>query len=365
MEVLVIDDEATARHAAAQTLQQAGFHVVTAASGPEALDVLTTRSIGLVVCDWNMPQMTGLDVCRQLRSGPIERYVYVILLTVNDSPEHLRQGLAAGADEFMTKPFCPKELILRASIGRRIIEQEGRAITLFALARLAESRDHETGGHIRRVSQYCRLLAEELSGRHDMDVEIDGEFIRLVGETSALHDIGKVAIPDQILRKPAPLTADEFAVMKTHTLHGAKALAEMAAEFPDAMFLRMARDIALCHHERFDGSGYPSGLSGEEIPLAARIVALADAYDAITSRRSYKVAYSHELAKSLIVADSGSHFDPRVVEAFLANEQRFRCIRLSVPPPKNSTPPLPLAGEATTSRLPLAPCHLGDRRPIA
>jgi len=174
--------------------------------------------------------------------------------------------------------------------------------------------------------------AEHLRRRDVFDVQIDADFVRMVAETSPLHDIGKVAIPDFILRKPGALTADEFAIMKTHTLQGAAALSETAAEFPNARFLKMAYEIALYHHEKFNGSGYPFGLSGDEIPLAAPIVALADAYDAITSKRSYKAAIAPKQVRSLIVVDSGTHFDPRVVVSFLAMEDEFREIHLSHPP---------------------------------
>ncbi|HBJ38713.1 MAG TPA: two-component system response regulator [Planctomycetaceae bacterium] len=332
MDVLVVDDELVSRHIAAQTLEAAGYNVRRAVNGREALDILLGSSIELVICDWNMPEMDGLEVCRHLRSGTIERYIYMILLTGNDRPEDIIMGLQAGADEFLVKPFNPVELVLRVNIGRRIIEQESRAITVFALARLAESRDFETGGHLKRVSQYCRVLAEYLRFSNAFDGQLDADFVRMVAETSPLHDIGKVAIPDFILRKPGPLTVDEFAVMKTHTVQGAGALAETAAEFPNASFLQMAQEIALYHHEKFDGSGYPFGLAGEDIPLAARIVALADAYDAITSKRSYKEAIDPDRARSLIVSDSGAHFDPRVVNAFLAMEDEFRVIHESFPP---------------------------------
>jgi len=332
MDVLVVDDEPISRQMAAHALKTAGYCVHQACNGREALEILLASSIDLVVCDWSMPEMDGLELCRRLRSGTVDRYIFVILLTGNGRPEDTLMGLQAGADEFLVKPFNPVELILRVNIGRRIIEQESRAITVFALARLAESRDFETGGHLRRVSQYCRVLAEHLRSRDVFDGQIDADFVRMVAETSPLHDIGKVAIPDSILRKPGPLTADEFAIMKTHTVHGAAALSETAAEFPNARFLQMAHEIALYHHEKFNGSGYPFGLSGDQIPLAARIVALADAYDAITSKRSYKAAIPPEQARSLIVVDSGTHFDPRVVASFLAMEDEFREIHRSHPP---------------------------------
>jgi len=331
MEVLVVDDEAVSRQAAAQTLESVGYVVKLATNGREALEMLQTSAIELVVCDWNMPVMDGLEFCHAVRGGFLKRYIYVLMLTGNSSVEDTIRGLEAGADEFLAKPFNPVELVLRANIGRRIIEQESRAITVFALARLAESRDFETGGHLKRVSLYCRELAEQLRLKSDFPGEIDSNFVRMISETSPLHDIGKVAIPDEILRKPGALTVEEFNVMKTHTQQGAAALAETAAEFPNARFLQMAYEIAMFHHEKFNGSGYPMGLAGDEIPLPARIVALADAYDAMTSRRSYKAAYSHQHARSMIIVDSGTHFDPSVVAAFLEIEDQFQEIHRSNP----------------------------------
>ena len=227
----------------------------------------------------------------------------------------------------MTKPFNPAELVLRVNTGRRIIRSESSDMTIFALAKLAESRDSDTGAHLERVRLYCRLLAQVLQIRPAFHNVINDDYVRLIYETSPLHDIGKVAIPDSILLKPGKLTADEFEVMKTHTVHGAQTLAAAMNEFPNAEFLRMAHDIALCHHERYDGRGYPRGLVAEAIPLCARIVALADVYDALTSKRVYKTAMCHDEARAIIVVERDSHFDAEVVDAFLQAEDEFQTIR--------------------------------------
>jgi putative two-component system response regulator len=181
---------------------------------------------------------------------------------------------------------------------------------------------------LERVRSYCRVLARRLREKPKFRDELDAEYLQLIYDTSPLHDIGKVAIPDAILLKPGKLTYDEFEVMKTHTLRGAETLAAALAEFPNARFLRMARDIAISHHEKYDGTGYPYGLTGDQIPLCGRIVALADVYDAMTSKRVYKDAFSHEHAKSIIVDDAGKHFDPDIVEAFLTEERQFVEIRM-------------------------------------
>lgn len=327
MDVLVIDDEYSLRETVAQTLRAAGYRVTTAGSGREALDILWQGRQQLVVSDWHMPGMSGLELCRVIRNSDFRRYVYFILLTGSHETQDILDGLSAGADDYVTKPFHPRELVLRVNTGRRILRVESRDMVIFTLAKLAESRDLETGAHLERVRHYCQALARHLQHTPGFQETINDEFVRLVYETSPLHDIGKVAIPDSILLKPGRLTEQEFAVMKTHTTHAAQTLSAAVDEFPHAEFLRMAHDIALSHHERYDGSGYPRGLSGEDIPLCGRIVALADVYDALTSKRVYKAAMSHGDAKSLIVSERGRHFDPAIVEAFLSIEDKFLAIR--------------------------------------
>ena len=294
MNVLVVDDEPIALRVAAHTLQQAGYEVTTAQDGQEALDILTHGQHRLVVSDWKMPRMDGVELCRAIRSGQFSRYIYFIILTGQTRPEETIEGLSAGADDYIRKPFNPAELILRVNIGRRIIGLETRDMTIFTLAKLAESRDPETGEHLERVRNYCRVIAQHLQDNPTFRSQMDDEYVELIYQTSPLHDIGKVAIPDHILLKPGRLTAEEFEIMKTHTTRGAATLEAALEKYPGTPFLEMARDIALAHHEKYDGQGYPQGLAGDEIPLSARIMALADVYDALTSRRVYKEAYSHE-----------------------------------------------------------------------
>jgi len=327
MDVLVIDDDAISRLAVEHSLSNAGYSVYTVDNGQQALDRLENEHFQLVVCDWSMPGMDGLEICRTIRSGRFRRYVYIVMLTSHNQSHDTLEGLSAGADDYVTKPFNPAELVLRVNTGRRIIASESNAITIFSLAKLADSRDRETGAHLERVRSYCHLLATELRRRPNGGEAIDDEFVNLIYDTSPLHDIGKVAIPDSILRKPGKLSLEEYEVMKTHTLHGAQTLAAAMAEFPHVKYLRMAHDIALCHHEKFNGRGYPNGLEGKNIPLSARIVAIADVYDAITSKRVYKKAMSHAEAVAIIKAESGSHFDPNLADIFLALSDQFLAVK--------------------------------------
>jgi putative two-component system response regulator len=327
MNILVVDDDDLALEMLRHTLVRAGYQVETASNGREALAILRQGRTRLVISDWEMPEMSGLDLCRTIREGSFDGYIYVILLTSHSQPDEIVAGMSAGADDFIAKPFHAAELLVRIRAGARVLALETREMVIFALARLAESRDPETGHHLERVQSYSRVLAQRLAAMPEMSTEIDPELIRLIFLTSPLHDIGKVGIPDAVLRKPGRLNAAEFEIMKTHTTLGSETLEAALIRFPEARFLHVARNIAAAHHERWDGSGYPLGLAGEQIPLCARVVALADVYDALTTRRCYKEAYSHLVARSIIENDSGKHFDPRVVAAFLSAEDEFLAIQ--------------------------------------
>lgn len=323
MLALLVDDDDIALAMLEHTLQRSGFEVITAGNGREALEIMRRQPVRLVISDWDMPGLSGLELCRAVRSGEFEQYVYFILLTSHRGADEIVQGLAAGADDFIVKPFHPQELILRVRAGERILGLETRDVTIFALARLAESRDTDTGEHLERVQKYCGCLAKYLLAQGMFHGEIDREFIHLIQQTSPLHDIGKVGIPDAILLKPGRFTPDEFEIMKRHTTIGAETLQAALDEYPSVKYLRMARDIALTHHEKYDGTGYPRGLAGNEIPLCGRIVAVADVYDALTTKRVYKDAFSHEQAVQMIGEQAGRHFDPQIVDAFLACSAAF------------------------------------------
>jgi len=327
MRILIVDDDPIALELLRDTLVDAEHEVFTAVDGRDGLAVLLRENCQVVISDWEMPRLDGLGLCDAIRRGGLESYVYVILLTVHNATAERVRGLSAGADDFMSKPFEPQELLARIQAADRILSLETRDVAIFALAKLAESRDPETGAHLERVMNYCRALAQQLPAMGHFTDEIDAEYLRLLYTTSPLHDIGKVGIPDSVLLKPGRLSDREFEIMKTHAALGAQTLDAALARFPRTRFLRMARDIAATHHEHYDGSGYPAGLKGDEIPLCGRIVALADVYDALTSKRIYKDAFCHDIAKGIIVKESGNQFDPRVVEAFLAAESSFISIR--------------------------------------
>jgi putative two-component system response regulator len=327
MRILIVDDNAISLEALRHALTSAGHQVDAAENGIEALAMICDGSHRLVISDWMMPEMDGLELCRRVRSEHLPSYVYFMLLTARNGIESAVEGLSAGADDFLTKPFDPDELRVRVRAAERVLSLETRDVAIFALARLAESRDPETGAHLERVRTYARIIARHLAKQPAFQSEVTGEFVRLIYLTSPLHDIGKVGIPDSVLLKPGRLSDREFEIMKTHTTIGADTLNAAVQQFPDVAFLRMGRDIALTHHERYDGSGYPGRMLGNQIPLSGRIVALADVYDALTSKRVYKQAFAHEVSRGLLVDEAGKHFDPRIVEAFVANEDEFSAVR--------------------------------------
>ncbi len=327
MRILIADDDDVAVEILEHALGQFGYQVTVARDGREALELVRSGQFRMVVSDWEMPKMTGVELCQEIRRRSAGGYVYVILLTSRHGTQNVVDGMNAGADDFVIKPFQPQELVVRIRAGERILSLESRELIIFSLAKLAESRDPDTGTHLERMREYCRVLAEHLSQQAMFRDRVDGDYVQLIFMTSPLHDIGKVGIPDRILLKPGKLSSEEFEVMKQHPEIGARTLDAAVAAHPEAKFLCMARDIARCHHEKFDGSGYPAGLAGEDIPLCGRIVALADVYDALTTKRVYKPAFSHEQAVAIIREGRGRHFDPDIVDAFDANEQRFVAIR--------------------------------------
>jgi len=323
MRVLVADDDDVSLEMVAGLLEQFGYDVATARDGLEAWNLVRTGQFRLVISDWEMPEMSGLELCRQIRQRQAGGYVYVIILTARAGTNNIVEGLSSGADDFLTKPVHPQELAVRLRTGERILALESRDVIIFALARLAESRDRETGAHLERIREYSKILAEHLAAQEGFTEQIDGEYVEMIYLTSPLHDIGKVGVPDSILLKPGKLTENEFRVMQQHTVIGGETLDAVARLHPEGGFLSMARDIAWSHHEKFDGTGYPRRLRGSGIPLCGRIVALADVYDALTTRRVYKPPFPHDKARQIVIDGAGVHFDPHMVQAFLANEDRF------------------------------------------
>lgn len=323
MRVLIVDDDADALDLLENALAHFGYEVTLATNGADGLESIRSGQYQIVISDWEMPGMSGIELCREVRQRVSSSYTYFILLTARTSIQSRLDGLGAGADEFLSKPVNPDELQVRLRGAERILSLESRDLVIFSLAKLAEARDPETGAHLERIREYCRVLAQHLSHSPKHRHTVDGDFVQILYMTSPLHDIGKVGIPDSVLLKPGRLTPEEFEIMKQHAVIGGMTLKAAAEAHPRAKYLQIARDIAFTHHEKFDGSGYPYGLRGEAIPLCGRIVALSDVYDALTTARVYKPAYSHEVANNIILEGSGKHFDPEIVEAYVANEERF------------------------------------------
>lgn len=327
MLILAVDDDEVSREMIAYTLRKEGHEVALAANGREALEILAQRNCRIVISDCLMPEVSGPTLCKSIRSSETGANIYIILISSRAERADVVTGLAAGADDFLTKPIDPDELRIRVRAAERILGLETQDATIFMLAKSVEARDSRAGNHLERMRRYTRALGEHLAELPAYRGLIDGEYLRLLYMTSPLHDIGKISIEDAVLLKPGRLTSDEFETIKQHTIKGAETLEAALAQNPDSVFLKMARDIAVTHHERYDGAGYPAGLAGDQIPLCGRIVALADVYDALTTKRVYKDAFPHTQARSLIISGSGTQFDPDVVDAFLAAESQFLAIK--------------------------------------
>lgn len=323
MKVLIVDDELVSRKKMEVLVQSLGYELLVGANGLEAWEMWKAQRPRLVITDWLMPGLDGPGLCAKIRQAEGSRYTYLIMVSAKTGTKDCVTSMKAGADDFITKPFIKEELAVRIQAGQRILGFETRDLVIFSMAKLAESRDPETGNHLERIRFYSRTLAAAMAGLDDPPGEITPVFVENIFLTSPLHDIGKIGIPDYVLLKPGRLDDAEFETMKSHATIGFETLSEALKRYPRADYLQMSADIALCHHEKFDGTGYPQGISGEKIPLAARIVALADVYDALVSRRVYKQEMPHAMARDIILKGNGKHFDPRVVEGFLACEGEF------------------------------------------
>ena len=323
MKILIVDDELVSRKKMDKLVKNLGHETFVATDGIEGWDIWKNKRTRMVITDWIMPRMDGLDLCKKIREAEGSRYTYLIMVTVKNEVQDLVVGMDAGADDFITKPFKKDELAVRIRAGERILGFETRDIVIFSMAKLAESRDPETGNHLERIRFYSKVLAETIAKSDDSPQEIDNLFTDNIFLTSPLHDIGKIGIPDHVLLKPGRFDDREFEIMKDHSLIGFETLNDALKRYPKAEYLQMSAEIARSHHEKFDGTGYPDGLKGKDIPLSARIVALSDVYDALVNKRAYKDAYSHDVARAIIIKDNGTHFDPMVVDAFLSCEEKF------------------------------------------
>ncbi len=354
-QVLIVDDQADNLLILEDVLSE-HYDVHPATNGKEALSFLDKGGrVDLILLDVMMPELDGFEVCRRLKSSETTRSIPVMFLTSLDRPEDEELGFALGAEDFIHKPVSPPVVLARVrthlalsratrALQRRnadlellvaertaeIREQAARlvsskqeviaaqAATITAFCALAEARDNETGNHIRRTQHYVRLLAEALREHPRFSDQLNEEVIQLLFKSAPLHDVGKVATPDAILLKQGKLTPEEWAIMQRHCESGRDAILQAERAFggvSDESFLLYAAEIAYGHHERWDGRGYPQGIAGDAIPLSARLMAVADVYDALISRRVYKPPFPHEQAIAMIIAERGRHFDPDIVDA--------------------------------------------------
>jgi putative two-component system response regulator len=337
--ILVVDDTPANLTLLANMLKEKGCKIRPVPNGKLALKIVENEAPDLILLDINMPDMSGYEVCRRLKAD--RRFSEIPVIFISSLTETLDkvEAFTSGGVDYITKPFQFEEVEarLRTHINLRrsqifleeLVKEKVKEIsdsqmsTIFALSKLAESRSTDMEKHLERVQKYCRALAERLSLESPYKTTIDGEFICNISNASPLHDIGKVAISDAILLKPGRLTPEEFDTMKTHTLIGAKTLEDVKNLYPGNEFINMGISIARSHHERWDGNGYPDHLAGEAIPLAARIMAVADVYDALRSRRCYKEPLARPQCKEIIRTGSGTQFDPILVEAFIFLEADF------------------------------------------
>ncbi len=337
--ILIVDDKAENIRFLMNILKEE-YSIIAATSGPKALELARKEpKPDLILLDIMMPGMDGYDVCVTLKQGADTEGIPIIFVTALGEIADEAKGLEMGAVDYLTKPVIP-ELVksrvhnqlelkryrdhLEELVDARTLQlKKSKEATIEAMGIVAEGRDLETGGHIQRTKEYVRILAEELSKLDKYTELLTPEYIELMFHSAPLHDLGKVAIPDMILLKPGRLNDQEFEIMKRHTVTGEETIEYAQKRLEEVQMLNMAREIAGGHHEWWDGSGYPRGLKGEQIPLSARIMALADVYDAVISRRPYKEPFSHDNVIEIIVNGSGSHFDPDIVEAFLKTKKAF------------------------------------------
>ncbi len=343
--IFIVDDVPENIQIALAHLKSLDMEFAYATSGEQALERIHRRVPDLVLLDVMMPGMDGFETMQEIRKIPEARSMPVIFLTARSEPEDVARGFELGGVDYITKPFHGVELRSRVrnhlelhryrmDLEQTILDRTRETvllkdITIVAMGELAEHRDNDTGGHIQRTRSFVKSLAEELFNSGKFLEILTPEYITLLYKTAPLHDIGKVGIPDAILLKKSRLDVDEFEIMKKHTIYGEEVIDKLAKMAGEPMaFLECAKDLVGSHHEKYDGSGYPRGLVGEDIPLAGRIMTVADVYDALRTRRVYKKPYSHAETMHIIKVEEGRgrHFDPEVYDALLRAERNFEAI---------------------------------------
>ena len=351
--ILTIDDDPIILNQIMSILKE-DYSVRPFTSGEAALKYLESHLVNLILLDCNMPGgMSGFEVLAALQENEWYKTIPVIFLTGSVDGDDEVKALSNGAMDYLLKPIKEKSLAQRVSLQielqgyRNELEQlvaerteelykanqkllEREKITLDLLAQTSDLRDHDTGEHIARTTNYVRVIAEDLAKNPKEGYELTGARAHDITDAAKLHDIGKVAMPDDVLLKPGKLTPEEFEVIKTHPIHGKELLAEAVHKLGDDDLLREASNIAYAHHEKWNGTGYPRKLTGEEIPLSARIAAIADVFDALTSERPYKKAFTDEEAFEIMYNDAGTHFDPYLIEVVKRHEEDFKNIRAGI-----------------------------------
>ena len=350
--LLVVDDTPQNIDILADALGD-NYSLIVATNGREALEAVDDELPDLILLDIIMPEMDGYETCRYLKESKRTREIPIIFLSALTDIDEKTKGFQLGAVDYITKPFNVREVLVRVEthlavkIARDVLENQKdileelvlertkeivktQDITIRMAASLAETRDNETGNHIIRTQRYVKEIALALMREKGSSRFLNPRQVELLVKSAPLHDIGKIGVPDAILLKPGKLDDEEFTEMKRHTIYGKDALMKTVEKMSDESFLLYAQEIAYSHHEKWDGTGYPQGLKGREIPLSGRIMAVADVYDALISKRVYKKPFTHTKAVSIIAEGRGRHFDPLVVDSFLNIQEVCRKIALGL-----------------------------------
>lgn len=340
--ILVVDDTPENLKVLSGMLRNKGYEVRPVTSGKLALKAILSKAPDLMLLDINMPDMDGYQLCEQIKLEPLTKDIPVIFISALSETLDKVKAFSAGGLDYITKPFQFEEVNARVEthlmLRRLLVNLEelvkekvqeitaSQMATILAMAKLAQSRDDATGTHLERVQAYCKMIANEMILMPQYQNKMTNHYIELVYKASALHDIGKVGIPDALLLKPGKLSTEEFEQMKEHTLIGASTLEAVRKYYPQNEFVEIGIQMARSHHEKWDGTGYPDHIDGERIPLSARIMAIADVYDALKSVRCYKEPFTHEECCKMIASEKGKAFDPDLVDVFIRMEHEMLTI---------------------------------------
>lgn len=340
--IMIVDDIVDNIRVAIGHLQELKCQITYATNGKDALARAESNLPDLILMDVMMPEMDGFETAKHLKNNPHIAKIPIIFLTAKTDIEDIKKGFTCGGIDYIAKPFDGGELVSRVkthlelSIYRQSLEKEVtlrtheietlKNVIIEAMGGLAEYRDNETGEHIRRTQLYTKAMCNQLMAKNMHSDIINEHYSQLFFKSAPLHDIGKVGIRDSILLKPNKLTPEEFETMKYHAAFGEAIISKLLEKTGPTNFLEIAKEIAGGHHEKWDGSGYPRGLKETKIPLSARIMAIADVYDALVSKRIYKPAFSHEEALEIIIKGKANHFDPELIDVFLEIEDEFNTI---------------------------------------